>query len=140
MTTLVGFYATVVFLEDGDLAIIANHNLIEEWSEKTLYSGKRIEKDHPRDLTLKTNLRKLTLDSLLEDLREQDLITVLSEHDLADIGALTSGPVLALDIERDDDGKIVKMGKTWWFERYQVEDEIETLITHGIVVIPKAPS
>jgi len=141
MTTLVGFYATVIFLKDGDLAIVANHNLMKEWAEYSLFSSKhRPGEANPRELKLGTTGSFLSLESLLEDLREQNLLTVLSDHDLSDIGALTSGPVIAVDIERDDDYKITKIGKTWWFSQYQVECEIETLIEHGIVVIPKAPS
>lgn len=132
---LIGFYATVVFLKDGDLAIVANHNLMQEWAEFTHKKEAR-----PRDLKLGTTGSFLALDSLLEDLYEQGLITVLSDHDLSDLGALTSGPVLAIDLERNEDGTLIGIGETWWFERYQVEDEIETLIKTGVVIIPKTPS
>ena len=54
-----------------------------------------------------------------------------------DIGALTSAPILTDEIERDDHGQVTSIGRVWWFERYAIEDPVETLLTTGKVVFPK---
>lgn len=54
-----------------------------------------------------------------------------------DIGALTSAPILS-DCCPDDDDSYPPDARFWWFERYQIEDPIDTLITTGRVVFPEA--
>lgn len=149
MKAVAGYYATALFLENGDLAIIASHDLMQLWATfKRTGEQPFGSKSLPPEERCARNLRLtqrgfLTLGNILYDLGSAEgnrgYIEVLSEQDTADIGALTSGPILAVDVERNDDCKIAKIGKTWWFERYQVEDEVETLLEEGLVVIPKSP-
>jgi hypothetical protein len=50
-----------------------------------------------------------------------------------DLGALTSGPILSRDIERDLDGTIVTAGRVYWYPDFAVLDEIEELYRHGFL-------
>jgi hypothetical protein len=50
-----------------------------------------------------------------------------------DIGALTSAPILSDDVERDDQGKLVRCGHVWWFPEYAVTSELEELMEKGCV-------
>ena len=47
-----------------------------------------------------------------------------------EIGALTPAPILADDVQRDEQGKFTKVGKVYWYPDYQVRDEIEELRQH----------
>lgn len=152
ISAMVGYYASVLYLPNGDLAIVAGHNLMQEWENfqqtgKNLNQiGKAVPEDErtPRQMPLSALTSGcLTVLGLLYDIDEIGRmaggIQVLSDHDLADIGALTSAPVLALGVERDDDYKVTNVTDTWWFPNYQVEDELETLLTKGVVVFTRAP-
>lgn len=52
-----------------------------------------------------------------------------------DIGALTQAPILSQDVEYDDEhGDIVRVGRIYYFDRYQTHSEVEELLAHGEVV------
>ena len=55
-----------------------------------------------------------------------------------DIGALTSSPILSDEVERNDDGEIVKVGKVYWFPNYAVQSELDLLYDDGEVFFPEA--
>lgn len=44
-----------------------------------------------------------------------------------EIGALTDGPIISQDSQRDDHGNLVKCGRIYWHERYQIENPVEVL-------------
>src|SRR5260221_8843452 len=50
-----------------------------------------------------------------------------------DIGALTSSPILSDDFDRDDYGNVTRVGRVYWNPRYQVEDDIQTLVENGTI-------
>jgi hypothetical protein len=56
-----------------------------------------------------------------------------------EIGALTSAPIVTDDVDRDDDGKLTRIGRVWWFPNYQVECLTETLQQRGTVRLTFAP-
>lgn len=51
-----------------------------------------------------------------------------------DIGALTSGDIITDDIERDDQGNVLRVGRVYWDESYQVRDSVEELLDRGFVI------
>lgn len=51
-----------------------------------------------------------------------------------DIGALTSGDIITDDIERDDQGNVLRVGRVYWDESYQVRDSVEELLDRGYVI------
>jgi hypothetical protein len=55
-----------------------------------------------------------------------------------DIGALTSAPILSDEIERDDNGEIVKVGAVYWFPDYAIICELDVLADNGEVFFPAA--
>ena len=97
------------------------------------------------EILFRTDHRSI-LSDLLEDHKANGGPELLSEVDHADIGALTSAPVIAYDVERDfsdkaeNIGALTNIGAVYWFERYQVESELETLLRQGFVDFPRAPS
>jgi hypothetical protein len=50
-----------------------------------------------------------------------------------EIGALTSAPILANDLERNEDGELVRCGRVYWFPNYQIESPVQTLFEAGTV-------
>jgi hypothetical protein len=149
MKAVAGVYITLVYLPDGDLMLLASRDLLEEW-RKFKDEGKRAHETKivPENERTYRNLRLkhgrgnkyCDLDVLLADLREGEYVEVLSEHDVAHLGHLTSGPIIAEmdEIERDDDYQITSIGRCWWHANYAVECEIEQLLTKGFWIIPKA--
>lgn len=152
-TALVGYYASVMVMPNGDLAIIASHNLMDEWQEfkrsGRVFDGPKsvcLPEDQrtPRNLKLGAPARKLEIDSLLYDLCDQTggmgepPLYALTEWDVAAMANLTSAPMLAMGpVERNEEGHISTVGKLWAFMDYQVEDELETLLEQGVVIFPK---
>ncbi len=63
---------------------------------------------------------------------------LLRGDDYHDIGALTEAPIIAYDVARHEGGGLYQVGRTFWFERYAIEDELETLLRTGQVVFPEA--
>lgn len=77
-------------------------------------------------------------DSILYDLLEDWLCNGWEWLAPEEIGALTSAPILSDEVERDDFGKIVKLGRVYWFPNYAVECELETMLAEGEVFFPAA--
>lgn len=75
-----------------------------------------------------------TLQDLLEDWLGNGWSFVAPQ----DIGALTDAPILSPDVEQDDHGNVVKVGKVYWFPNYAVECELNTLLEKGEVFFPLA--
>src|SRR5687767_457297 len=50
-----------------------------------------------------------------------------------EIGALTDAPILSDSVERDDQGRLMKVGDVYWFPNYQVESAVQTLHDTGKV-------
>ena len=50
-----------------------------------------------------------------------------------DLGALTSAPILSREIERDDEGRAVAVGRVYWFPEFAMLDEIEELRRTGFL-------
>jgi hypothetical protein len=76
-------------------------------------------------------------DDLLESYWTNGSFTPIQPEE---IGALTSSPIIGLNIDRDDEGKIIPdaSNKFWWFPEYQVIDEFEKLLNDGKVVLSAA--
>jgi hypothetical protein len=55
-----------------------------------------------------------------------------------DIGALTAAPILTDDILRDEEGRVVEIGRVFWYPDYAVRDEIEELRRDLVLVFQGA--
>jgi hypothetical protein len=44
-----------------------------------------------------------------------------------EVGALTDGPIITQEAHRDDEGKLIRCGRVYWFDSYAVVDEVEHL-------------
>lgn len=55
-----------------------------------------------------------------------------------DIGALTDSLIFSQDVERDDWGKILKVGDVYWFPDYMIRSPALELARHGFVIFAKA--
>ncbi len=56
------------------------------------------------------------------------------ETDYIKIGALTSAPIIAYQVDRDDNGDLQNVQKVWWYPWYETKDPVEELIKHGKVI------
>lgn len=77
---------------------------------------------------------------VLAELMEDHLGNGWEMPDAGEIGALTSSPLIAWDVSRDDEGNIDDIGALYWFPNYQIESELETLIRRGFVEFTRAPT
>lgn len=156
LNAIVGYYVSLVVMPNGDLAIIANHNLIQEWTEfkahgAQLESGfKKVPENErtPRNMTLiggdgcQIN-RPMTIEEVLCDLCEQGPweppVYCLTEYDKAAQGHLTGATLIAMgQRETNNEGHVCDQEHLWWFPDWQVEDELETLLEQGIVIFSKS--
>jgi hypothetical protein len=55
-----------------------------------------------------------------------------------EIGALTDAPIISDDAERDDHGKLIRVGRVYAHMRYALEDAAEELRVHGRVIFEGA--
>jgi hypothetical protein len=78
--------------------------------------------------------RGVDADSRLAEVLEHYLANGWEWVQPEEIGALTAAPILSDDVERDDEGKIVKAGKVYWYPQYEVFDPLEQLIQTGSVI------
>ncbi len=70
----------------------------------------------------------------LEDALEYHLCNGWSMIQPEEIGALTDAPIIGIDVQRDDQGKLIHVGRAFWFPNYMVEDPLKTLLKKGTVV------
>lgn len=57
-----------------------------------------------------------------------------------EIGALTDAPILSDSADRDEQGRLTKIGKVYWFPNYQIESAVQTLYDTGTVTFAGVPS
>ena len=79
----------------------------------------------------------------LQELPEEEAMSTLLEDHMAnsswewlapeEIGALTSAMILTCDAERDDEGKLERVGRVYWDSSYQVQSTVEELAKSGRV-------
>lgn len=86
------------------------------------------------ELHFNTRTHSLLL-AMLEDIGCNSEIELLhpDTSDYLKIGALTSAPIIAADVERNNEGELLSVGKVFWFPNYAIESELETLLTKGFV-------
>lgn len=53
----------------------------------------------------------------------------------AEIGAITESPILSREVERDENGNLVSVGKVYWYPEYEAKSELEELLKHGEIVL-----
>jgi hypothetical protein len=77
---------------------------------------------------------------LMEDIGSNSEYEVLNPEsgDYAAIGALTSAPIIAWVVDRDDDGTLTLVEHVWWFPNYQVQDWVQELFETGFVIFSSA--
>lgn len=73
---------------------------------------------------------------LFEDIHCNSTIQIFPENQSSYFG-LTTAPIIAFDVEMDDEGEIVESGNFYWFPNYQIESELETLLSEGTVLFIK---
>lgn len=110
-----GFHVNLEKGDDGHLRIVLNTN------------GQRI-------IALIEQMRDAlgsdaALQVLLSDHLKRRWTRILPEE----IGALTAAPIISDEATRDQNGKLIKVGRVYWHERYQVEDPVEALKNDGFV-------
>jgi len=54
-----------------------------------------------------------------------------------EIAALTSAPIIASGVQRDDEGNLLRLDRVWWFPNYQIEGPWKELWEKGEVVFDK---
>lgn len=79
------------------------------------------------------------VDQAFSELIEWHLSNGWTLLDPGDVGALTESPILSQDVQWDEDGNILSVGRVYWFPEYQVKSEIQELLEHGEVVFRGQP-
>ena len=77
----------------------------------------------------------LNPDSALYDVAEHQLCNGWEMVPPEDVGALTSAPLFSRDTERDDDGKLVRVGRVYAYMDYQVKAPVRELWEQGEIVL-----
>jgi hypothetical protein len=72
-------------------------------------------------------------DACFRELIEHQLCNGWTEVSPEDIGALTSGIILSDNVETNDDGKIVDIGRVYWDSQYAVQSAARELYEGGKV-------
>jgi len=81
---------------------------------------------------------KFGIDTAIRELLEEHLGSGWEEILPEEIGALTSAMLIADDVERDDDGRIIRIGRVYWNPYYAVTDEVQELRERSHVVLDSA--
>lgn len=58
-----------------------------------------------------------------------------------DVGALTDdtgSTILSDDVEDDDQGRITRVGRLWWYPQYEVHDQLSDLLRYGEIGLQRA--
>lgn len=75
---------------------------------------------------------------ILQEMLEDHLANGWTMPDAAQIGALTSSPLLAYGCDYDEEGFITKSEALYWFPDYQVKSELDQLLREGFVTFVEA--
>ena len=78
------------------------------------------------------------IDAAIRGLLEDHLCSGWAEILPGEIGALTSAMLLSDDVQRDDDGRMARIGRIYFNTNYQVMDEIRELRERSCVVLGSA--
>jgi hypothetical protein len=58
-----------------------------------------------------------------------------------EIGALTACPfIVSDDVQRDDQGRVTRVGKVYWYEQYAIDSPVEELARNGSVTLRGVPN
>lgn len=57
----------------------------------------------------------------------------------AEIGALTSAPILSREVTRNDAGDVLTVGRVYWYPAYAVNDPLADLVEQGVLRFTLAP-
>ena len=82
--------------------------------------------------------KNIDSDDYFRELCEHPLCNGWSEVNPEDVAALTSSLIFSDELEWDDDGEILTVGRVYWFPNYQIESPVETLRANGWVVFQGA--
>ena len=77
--------------------------------------------------------KNICSDAFMDDLFEHPLCNGWNRVKPEELAALTSSPIVTDDFQRDNHGKLVKVGRVYWFPNYQIESPVETLRDAGEV-------
>lgn len=73
-----------------------------------------------------------------EGTQGEGTLYLLAEHEYEMLGALTSAPIIVTKPGRNDQGELTSFDAVFWFSNYQIESELETLLTKGEVLFDLA--
>ena len=77
---------------------------------------------------------------LLESFIVNGYLEVAQGDHYAQLGALTTAPILMWGAELDDNLNIVDAGRVFWFPEYMTHSELDELLDHWKVVFTEAES
>ncbi len=76
-------------------------------------------------------------EDLFEDVKGNSSLDFIRPEE---IGALTSAPIIGLEVDRGENGDEIKeTGRVFWHERYALELAIEVMLEKGGIVLPASP-
>jgi hypothetical protein len=112
---------------------------------KNIDLGRYVELEEKGDGNLEivlTDEGREEIDEFRKLPEEEAMYTLLEDHMAnsswewlapEEVGALTSALILTHDAERDDDGKLKRVGRVYWDSDYQVQSTVEELAKSGRV-------
>lgn len=77
--------------------------------------------------------KEITADSKLAETIDWQLGNGWSFVRPEDIAALTDAPIITDDIDTDDQGNVLKVGKVYWYPQYDVRDPVAQLLENGYI-------
>ena len=78
------------------------------------------------------------IDAAIREILEDHLCSGWEEILPEELGALTSAMLITDDVERDNDGRIMRIGRVYWNPQYAVMDEIRELRERSFVLFDSA--
>ena len=139
MRNITGFYLTLRIIDEGLVITFTPNDEFE--ADQALASSvgwKYLNENRLGDSWLQAHDQLWA--ELMEDINGEGSFEMLDPigTDYSDIGALTSSPIIALDVERDEEGNILNTGAVFYFPNYMIENELLTLMESGRLVFRKA--
>lgn len=128
---LVSDEEAVILARRAGLVVLGCGRVLARWGESK--GGLKLMKiDEP--LPLRTDVREGYVEV---DLSDEDLVEglegVFEQVRPDECGALTDGLILSREVERSDEGEVVKLGDVFWDADYQVRNLWDTLDEKGAV-------
>ncbi len=89
--------------------------------------------EEARDDVQEIASQELTADSKLAQVIEWQMSNGWSFVRPEDVAALTDAPIITEDIETDNQGNVLRVGKVYWYPQYDVSDPVAKLLEDGYI-------